>query len=94
MGSSETNQNQNHNHNQVTPQQQPTLSEDCTRGAVALSIEFRRCGVKTTPANPLLLEQQFRHASGNLLTIRAVSVDSSDGTTTDAVYAYVNGACQ
>jgi phage terminase large subunit GpA-like protein len=37
----------------------------------------------------LLLDQQFRHASGNLLTIRAVSVDSSDGTTTDAVYAYV-----
>lgn len=37
----------------------------------------------------LLLESEIRHASGNLLRIRAVSVDSSDGTTTDTVYAYV-----
>lgn len=36
-----------------------------------------------------LLTSDFRHASGNLLTVRAVSVDSSDGTTTDAVYAFV-----
>ena len=37
----------------------------------------------------LLLTSEFRHASGHLLTMRAVSIDSSDGTTTDAVYAYV-----
>lgn len=37
----------------------------------------------------LLLTSEFTHASGNKLVIRAVSVDSSDGTTTDAVYAYV-----
>jgi phage terminase large subunit GpA-like protein len=37
----------------------------------------------------MLLTGEFVHASGNRMTIRAVSVDSSDGTTTDAVYAYV-----
>jgi len=37
----------------------------------------------------LLLSKQFRHASGGLLKIRAVSVDSSDGQTSDAVYTYV-----
>ena len=37
----------------------------------------------------MLLESDFIHASGNKMTLRAVSVDSSDGTTTDAVYAYV-----
>jgi phage terminase large subunit GpA-like protein len=37
----------------------------------------------------LLLESDFVHASGNVLRIRAASIDSSDGTTTDAVYAYV-----
>lgn len=37
----------------------------------------------------LLLSAEFMHASGNRLMLRAVSVDSSDGTTTDAVYAYV-----
>lgn len=36
-----------------------------------------------------LLTQEFRHASGAKLGIRAVSIDSSDGTTSDAVYAYV-----
>jgi phage terminase large subunit GpA-like protein len=39
----------------------------------------------------LLLESDFVHASGNVLRIRAASIDSSDGTTTDAVYAYVRG---
>lgn len=37
----------------------------------------------------MLLDGEFIHASGNRLVPRAVSVDSSDGTTTDAVYAYV-----
>jgi phage terminase large subunit GpA-like protein len=37
----------------------------------------------------MLLTGEFVHASGNRMTIRAVSIDSSDGTTTDAVYAYV-----
>lgn len=37
----------------------------------------------------LLLTAEFRHSSGNALMLRAVSVDSSDGTTTDAVYAFV-----
>jgi phage terminase large subunit GpA-like protein len=37
----------------------------------------------------LLLEADFVHASGNSLRIRAVSLDSSDGATTDAVYSYV-----
>jgi len=37
----------------------------------------------------LLLTGDFTHASGNKLVLRAVSIDSSDGTTTDAVYAYV-----
>lgn len=35
------------------------------------------------------LDAEFQHASGNVLKVKAVSVDSSDGTTTDAVYAYV-----
>ncbi len=35
------------------------------------------------------LSKNFRHASGALLKIRAVSVDSSDGQTTDAVYTFV-----
>ncbi len=37
----------------------------------------------------LLLNSDFIHASGHRMKVRAVSVDSSDGTTTDAVYAYV-----
>jgi phage terminase large subunit GpA-like protein len=37
----------------------------------------------------LLLTSEFTHASGHKTVIRAVSLDSSDGTTTDAVYAYV-----
>lgn len=37
----------------------------------------------------LLLSAEFTHTSGNPLLLRAVSIDSSDGTTTDAVYAYV-----
>lgn len=36
-----------------------------------------------------LLLGGFRHASGAILRIRAVSIDSSDGQTQDAVYAYV-----
>ncbi|MEB0029272.1 phage terminase large subunit family protein [Undibacterium sp. RTI2.1] len=36
-----------------------------------------------------LLTSEFTHASGNSMTIRAVSVDSSDGVATDAVYDYV-----
>lgn len=36
-----------------------------------------------------LLTQEFRHVGGAKLGIRAVSVDSSDGTTSDAVYSYV-----
>lgn len=36
-----------------------------------------------------LLTLEFKHASGNMMTIRAASIDSSDGVTTDAVYAYV-----
>jgi phage terminase large subunit GpA-like protein len=36
-----------------------------------------------------LLNSEILHASGNPMPISAVSVDSSDGTTTDAVYAYV-----
>jgi len=37
----------------------------------------------------MLLTAEFQYASGNRLHLRAVSIDSSDGTTTDAVYAYV-----
>lgn len=36
-----------------------------------------------------LLSRAFSHASGATLRIRAVSVDSSDGQTSDAVYAFV-----
>lgn len=36
-----------------------------------------------------LLTSEFIHASGNTMTIRAASIDSSDGVATDAVYAYV-----
>ena len=36
-----------------------------------------------------LLTSEFMHASGNPLTIRAASIDSSDGVMTDTVYAYV-----
>jgi phage terminase large subunit GpA-like protein len=36
-----------------------------------------------------LLTTEFMHASGNTMTIRAASIDSSDGRATDAVYAYV-----
>lgn len=36
-----------------------------------------------------LLSRAFTHASGATLRIRAVSVDSSDGQTSDAVYAFV-----
>ena len=35
------------------------------------------------------LSKSFRHESGALLKIRAVSVDSSDGQTSDAVYTFV-----
>ncbi|QJD91787.1 YdaU family protein [Duganella dendranthematis] len=50
------NQNQNHNQNQVNTPTPSTQSEDPARGAVALSIEFRKHGVKTQPADPRLLE--------------------------------------
>ncbi|WP_338847912.1 phage terminase large subunit family protein [Massilia sp. W12] len=36
-----------------------------------------------------LLTRAFQHASGASLYIRAVSIDSSDGQTSDAVYAFV-----
>lgn len=36
-----------------------------------------------------LLDREFRHVSGAGLRIKAVSVDSSDGQTSDAVYQYV-----
>lgn len=36
-----------------------------------------------------LLTEEFRHAGGAKLGIRAVSIDSSDGVTSDAVYSYV-----
>lgn len=36
-----------------------------------------------------LLDQDFGHACGAMLRIRAVSLDSSDGQTSDAVYEYV-----
>lgn len=35
------------------------------------------------------LTQEFKHASGAKLGIKAVSIDSSDGTTSDAVYTFV-----
>lgn len=37
----------------------------------------------------LLLTTQFVHASGHRLVVRAASIDSSDGVSQDAVYAYV-----
>ena len=37
----------------------------------------------------LLLMKEFTHACGAVLRIRAVSIDCSDGQTSDAVYAYV-----
>lgn len=36
-----------------------------------------------------LLTREFVHAGGTRLMIRAVSIDSSDGTTSDPVYSYV-----
>lgn len=36
-----------------------------------------------------LLTRSFKHACGAELTIRAVSIDSSDGQTSDAVYSFV-----
>lgn len=36
-----------------------------------------------------LLDTEFRHATGATLRISAVSIDSSDGAATEAVYAYV-----
>lgn len=36
-----------------------------------------------------LLSQAVRHESGAMLRVRAVSIDSSDGQTSDAVYSYV-----
>jgi hypothetical protein len=91
MGSAETNQNQNqnHNHNQVNPQQPPTLSEDCARGAVALSIEFRRCGVKTTPANPLLIEMA---AQGVTVETVSAACDEARRSKGDSIsLGYVKG---
>ncbi len=39
-----------------------------------------------------LLTQGYRHANGWVLRIRAASIDSSDGSTSDAVYRYVRVA--
>ncbi|KWA11602.1 terminase [Burkholderia territorii] len=39
-----------------------------------------------------LLTQAYRHESGGLARIRAASIDSSDGSTSDAVYKYVRAA--
>jgi phage terminase large subunit GpA-like protein len=36
-----------------------------------------------------LLTKEFRHVSGAKMGIKAVSIDSSDGTTSDAVYSFV-----
>ncbi|AIO40983.1 phage terminase large subunit family protein [Burkholderia cenocepacia] len=41
-----------------------------------------------------LLTQAYRHESGGLARIRAASIDSSDGSTSDAVYRYVRAAQQ
>lgn len=38
-----------------------------------------------------LLAKELIHASGAKLGVRAVSIDSSDGTTSDSVYSYVRG---
>ncbi|WP_196493540.1 phage terminase large subunit family protein [Burkholderia anthina] len=39
-----------------------------------------------------LLTHAYRHESGGLARIRAASIDSSDGSTSDAVYKYVRAA--
>ncbi|KVN50163.1 terminase [Burkholderia ubonensis] len=39
-----------------------------------------------------LLTHGYRHESGGMLRIRATSIDSSDGSTSDAVYKYVRAA--
>lgn len=56
----ETNQNQNQKQNQkqnqVNPQQSPALSEGSAHGAVMLSVEFRKHGVRAQPADPRLIE--------------------------------------
>ncbi|WP_205611411.1 terminase gpA endonuclease subunit [Burkholderia sp. Nafp2/4-1b] len=42
----------------------------------------------------MLLTHAYRHESGGLLRVRAASIDSSDGSTSDAVYRYVRAAQQ
>ncbi|RBJ71340.1 phage terminase large subunit family protein, partial [Pseudomonas sp. MWU12-2534b] len=41
-----------------------------------------------------LLSHAYRHENGWLLCVRATSIDSSDGSTSDAVYKYVRAAQQ
>ncbi|MGU7780447.1 phage terminase large subunit family protein [Burkholderia sp. PU8-34] len=41
-----------------------------------------------------LLTHAYRHENGGLLRVRATSIDSSDGSTSDAVYKYVRAAQQ
>ncbi|WP_347813493.1 terminase gpA endonuclease subunit, partial [Burkholderia pyrrocinia] len=42
----------------------------------------------------MLLSHAYRHENGWLLRVRAMSIDSSDGATSDAVYKYVRAAQQ
>ncbi|WP_346778964.1 terminase gpA endonuclease subunit [Burkholderia sp. Ac-20384] len=42
----------------------------------------------------MLLSHAYRHENGWLLRVRATSIDSSDGSTSDAVYKYVRAAQQ
>lgn len=42
----------------------------------------------------MLLTHAYRHENGWLLRVRATSIDSSDGATSDAVYKYVRAAQQ
>ncbi|CAJ7872729.1 phage terminase large subunit (GpA) [Burkholderia pseudomallei] len=39
-----------------------------------------------------LITHAYRHETGGLLRVRATSIDSSDGSTSDAVYKYVRAA--
>jgi uncharacterized protein YdaU (DUF1376 family) len=74
---SNQNQNQNQNKNHVNPVIQPTLIEDPARGAVALSVEFRRHGVRTQPADPRLLEM-----AGQGVTVATVAAACEEGKRT------------
>jgi len=85
------NQNQNHNHNQnhLTPLTQPTQNEVGMGGAVALSIEFRKHGIKTQPANPVLIEMA---AQGVMPQTVAAACEEAKRTKPDAInLGYVKG---